>query len=332
MIERVQELALSICGLVSDPLFARHVEIFERVATAGGTQSLHAPLIERPVRKSIYAAIEDLESAEAEWLVLDALLRRGWTLKPFARTTGSPDWRVSQDGKTIDVDAKQKASRSAAFMRLTSALRGAALSVQGAFLNEFRWEWDVPETCRSKVATRFMRAFWTAMPETATFLRQQCSDKMTLWAEGHWSLVAERDGSRTTVSLGESIEGSRYPKPAVSLSCEPTRFPQYFSSGSSDAAFLEEFGPDTYETLGKVLGKLGIEKQATQRGTPTLFVVVWHVPFTWEPSLSNDGLQRALDALSRERNWPAVLLWPLGVFEAAKTGWKLNDKAKRMIL
>ena len=36
MIERLQELALSVCGLVRDPLFAGHLEIFGRIEALGG--------------------------------------------------------------------------------------------------------------------------------------------------------------------------------------------------------------------------------------------------------------------------------------------------------
>lgn len=51
----------------------------------------------------------------------------------------------------------------------------------------------------------------------------------------------------------------------------------------------------------------------------------------WEPQLDYDQLQVALDALTTEQRWPAIVLWPLGGFEMAKAGWVLNDEAKRML-
>ena len=146
MIEHVQELALAVCGLARSPLFASHLEIFGRIEALGGFDALRAPLKERSsTQKQLYEIIEDIESAEAEWLGLDALALRGWTIEPFARAKGSPDWRVSRGGQAVDVDVKNKASRSAAWMRLTWTLKGAALCPQHQFLNEFQWRWEVPE-------------------------------------------------------------------------------------------------------------------------------------------------------------------------------------------
>jgi hypothetical protein len=116
----------------------------------------------------------------------------------------------------------------------------------------------------------------------------------------------------------------------LSLSCESNTNPVFFS-GSSSAAFLEEFGADARQTLSMVLGRLGIGKQAAARTMPTLFLIVWHVPFTWEPHLDYDKLQAALDMLTTEQSWPAIVLWPLGGFEMAKVQWVLNDGAKRML-
>src|SRR5262249_11455545 len=83
MIERVQELALSVCGLERSPLLAGHMDIFGRIEALGGFDLLRAPLNERRVEKQLYEIVEDIESAQTEWLVLDALALRGWAIDPF---------------------------------------------------------------------------------------------------------------------------------------------------------------------------------------------------------------------------------------------------------
>jgi hypothetical protein len=304
MIQRLQELALSVCGLARDPLFVGHLEIFGRIEALGGLDPLDAPLKERRVQKQLYEIVEDIESAEAEWLGLDALVLRKWTIDPFARTKGSPDWQVSREGRSVEVDVKNKASRSAAWMRLTWALRGVALCPEHQFMNEFQWQWDVPESCRSKQASWFMRCLWEALPKLEGFLCGSGNDDAAvLWSQNGWSLVATRDEHRTHLSFYERRDALNS-NLILSLGCEPTVDTRLFRSGSSSAAFLEEFGLDSRQTLSNVLGRLGIGKQAHARATPTLFLIVWHVPFTWEPSLHDDQLQEALDALTAEQNWP----------------------------
>jgi len=162
-------------------------------------------------------------------------------------------------------------------MRLTWALRGAALCSQHQFLNDFRWRWDVPETCRSKDASRFMRVLWEALPKLDAFLHREGADSDVLWAQDGWSFVATQYEDQTYLSFDKQ-HGAPNPSHVLSLACEPSANTKLFFSGSSNAGFLEEFGPDARQTLSKVLGRLGIGKQAAARATPTLFVIVWHVP------------------------------------------------------
>lgn len=269
MIERVQELALSVCALAGSPLFAGHLEIFGRIEALGGIDPLEAPLKERSTRKQLYEIVEDIESAEAEWLGLDALALRGWTIDSFARTDGSSDWQVSRGARSVEVDVKNKASRSAASMRLTGALRGAALCPEHQFLNEFRWNWDVPDTCRSKHASRFMRVLWEALPNLERCLRQDGPYEEVLGTLGDTSLVATRYEDRRTYLVFREQRGASHPNHILSLSCEPNTDARYFFSGSSNAGFLEEFGADSRQTLANVLGRLGMEKQSLVRPTPT---------------------------------------------------------------
>jgi hypothetical protein len=332
MIEPLQEIALSVCGLARDPLFAGHLEIFGRIEALGGLDPLEAPFKERRVQKQLYEIVEDIESAEAEWLGLDALALRKWTIDPFARTKGSPDWQVSRDGRSVEVDVKNKASRSAARMRLTWALRGVALCPEHQFMNEFQWQWDVPESCRSKPASWFMRCLWEALPKLEEFLCRRGDDDAAtvLSARDGWSFVATRVDNHTYLSFDERPDALNSIH-ILSLACEPTADARLFRSGSSSAGFVEEFGADSRRTLSTVFGRLGIGKQAEARATPTLFLVIWNVPFTWEPRLHYDQLQAALDALTVEKSWPAVILWPLGRFEIAKANWIYNEGARRLL-
>lgn len=330
MIERIQELARFVCGTDRGALFEGHTEIFGRIEEAGGLDPLQEPLNERSVEKQMYEIVEDIESVEAEWLALDALALRGWTIDPFVRGPGSADWRVSRGSQEVEIDVKNKASRSAAWMRLTWALRGAALCPQHQFLNAFRWHWDVPESCRGRDASQFMRFLWEAFPKLDAFLHQNSAHREILLARDGWSLVVTRDEERTDLSFtGQRDAGSA--SQILSLGCEANTNPELFFSGSSSAAFLEEFGADARQTLSMVFGRLGIGKQAAARTMPTLFLIVWHVPFMWEPHLDYDQLQVALDMLTTEQSWPAIVLWPLGRFEMAKAEWVLNDGAKRML-
>lgn len=330
MLQRVQELALSVCGEIPIPPLPGHVEVFERLESRSGSAALAAPFAERKVKKSIYGIAEDLESAEAEWLVLGELLRRGWTDIPFERKEGSPDWRVRKRAGAIDVDVKQKASRSSAWMKLTWALRGAALDADAEFLNDYSWEWDVPESCRADVAARFIQAFWDALPKLKAFLADQADHEEVLWSDQRHSLTATRETEAVDLIFIRAAEADRAEE-TLSVSCVPTRHPRYISLGTTDARFVQEFDLNARDTLVKSIEKLGIQKQASARANSTLFIVVWHVPFNWEPLIDRAQLTRTVQEISVDRGWPALILWPLGSFELANSAWSENADARGLL-
>jgi hypothetical protein len=72
------------------------------------------------------------------------------------------------------------------------------------------------------------------------------------------------------------------------------------------------------------VAKLG---QAVRRGTDGLYVIVWWVPLSWEGALSQEWLDAACERAAREHAIRHLVIWPIGLFEAARLGWALSADA-----
>lgn len=317
----VQELAPAACGLGPTAPFGGHAQILERLMLAcGGGWPIEEPLKEYKIKKRIEEVDKDLRSLEAEWLVLDRLISEMWSPVSGQRDKALPDWRVRKSGHEISVDAKQKAPMRGTHVLLTWVLRGLAHLSHWAFLRRYSWEWSVPAESRAQMVNHFVDQLLAGGQALQACLASPLTDDVEeLIGAPH--LVLERYDDQTFL-LTCCLKGE-----LMHVTASPNRHLHLFNPGGVQTATIEEvIAEKTLEELAPILGRVGLDKKQQ-----SLIIVVWPVPFDWEPNYDRPRLEAWWQKACEDQAWPPAILWPVGHFEVRETPWLASAAAKTVL-
>ena len=320
-LERVQGLVPAACGFTTAPPFQGHQDVLARLVYAsGGEWPIDEPLREYTIKGRIEHVDKDLRSMEAEWRVLDRFISELWVPVPHQRGNALPDWKVRRPCRTLALDAKQKAPMRGTHMLLTWALRGLAHLPDWGFLRQYAWDWSVAPDCRAGMVSQFVDQLLAGKPG----LQARLAAPLTYDIEpiaGAPDLQVERYDDETFLLTCCSKDET------VSVTASPTSHPSLFNPGGVQTSTIDDVLSDkALDELAPVLGRVGLDKKQ-----PSLVVLIWPIPFDWEPIYERSRIEAWWQEACDARGWSPAILWPLGHFEARATPWPADAAAKESL-
>ncbi len=337
-LEPVQDLALATTNRRKRPsrLSRALAPVLERLtAAADGGWPVELPLAERREglpAKHVFDLAADFDSLWAEWYVLDYLIGRGARPARSPRIPGGFDWFIDREGQRTNVEVKQKLATSEVGYRLGWFWKGMSLLPRAAFVKQFQWSWDVPRGIRAASAKQMMDGLHESIDELPGALADGLEaaaaprswDFERILGQGQIRLRTASFPSNASLAIEATADRS--------LRCFVSRNPDarvLDSTGLDGAWMLERLGEAEKRVLQDVVRRLGIERQARQRGQAGLFVVAWWVPHEWESAIDSAWLDEVCEGLASECQVPHLAVWPLGLFESARLPWGLSAAAQR---
>lgn len=267
-----------------------------------------------------------LHACNAEWRVLQYLMKRDWLAIKRPRQDGDFDWHV-QKNESLGVEVKQKAAIGTASHALEWWLKGLSLVPDAAWMHAYRWHCQLPESARLSQVRLFGEALQTNLKRISVALNGEL-DKAKDWSDP--TTIDD-----TGIFIGPEFWGNR---PAVALTLpaapdvrvvvERNDNPQVLEiTGYTDGWVLPMLGDAEADEIRRVLGRLRAAEQNAARSMTGLFVFVWWVPFLWEKAYDRSWMRDTCDAVARQLTLEYAAIWPQLYFPAAKEPWVLSTKA-----
>ena len=289
-IESVQELALLAAGIEREAGFRAYEHIFDVLTSAaGGDWPVTTPLEEQRLETMrVFEAAHRLITCDGEWLVLRAFIKNGWA-PVRSETRVGRDWVVAKGGVELPVEVKTKQTEGSDLGRLRFAIRGLAMTGEGAFLQRFVLDW----TGATDLTRQGINSFYGLLRLNLEALRQALTNDTPLYdtrevASDALAKISVQRYERSEFEIDFELTDPELPqetrsKNRISLIAEPNAYPRYVRIGAVDAHFLRAHDESMLAELEDfVLNRLKIVEQAAKRSRDTMVTVIWEVPFHWQ--------------------------------------------------
>lgn len=268
-------------------------------------------------------------ACEAEWRVLQYLLKRDWLAIKRPRQDGDFDWHI-QKSETLGIEVKHKAAIGSASHALEWWLKGLSLLPDAAWMYVYCWYCQLPESARLPEVHRFGKALQTQLKQVSGALDDELA-KAEAWGDPRKIAIGDTDllivpdrwGNRPAVTL--TLRSA----PDLRVTVERNAVPQVLciTGYTGDGWVLPVLGEAETDEVRRVLGRLRAAKENAPRSMTGLFVFVWWIPHVWEITYDRTWMRHTCDAIAGQLALEYAAIWPQGYFETAHELWMLSAKA-----
>lgn len=336
LVDLVQDLATLACLPRQRTRLDFYGLLFDRLRVAAqGDWPVIAPFEEkRPGSKSALALLGDLDSSEAEWLVLDRLVTLGWGPRETERVDGEPDWLV-EGPSSLRVEVKFKKHPSHVPMFWASMMKGIGMLPAGAFLSRHRWRLEIARNARDLDIFPMARAMLDNLPAVEGLLAAGLDPR----AEP--AVVAIGDRFALTARCGfndgrQAFEGIDFhlktDELVVKLTARKSPLEPFgvWEPGEMFTTWERPYDESVAADLRAIFTRLRIGKQL-KRNRDILVVVRWQVAPDLMRGVNEAWLRDFWNDLTAREGWLRAALWPVGVPGAGDYRWIENDGAKQVL-
>jgi len=337
LVDLVQDLATLACLPRQRTRLDFYGLLFDRLRVAAqGEWPVIAPFQEkRPESKSALALLGDVDSSEAEWLVLDRLITLGWVPREALRLGGEPDWLVEGPSR-LRVEVKFKKHPSHVPMFWASMMKGIGMLPAGAFLSRFKWRLEITRTARDPSIFPMAQTILENLPAVERLLA------VGLDPRAQPAVVAIRDRFTLTARCGfndgrQAFEGIDFHLKGndlvLKLAARESPLAPFgvWEPGEMFTTWERPYDETVAADLTAIFTRLNIGSQLKRNGD-VLVVVRWQVAPELMGGVNATWLRSFWNDLTAREGWPRAVLWPVGVPRIGDYRWIENDGAKEVLV
>jgi len=268
-----------------------------------------------------------LDACQAEWKVLQYLLKHDWQANKCKRQKSGPDWEMTRDDRTIGVEVKQKTPIGTARHALAWWLNGLLVLQENAWMHGYTWKCHISNTAKISHIKSLGESFQKYSIQISSAVVDELKNTST---RNYPRIIDGTDIfiSPTFKGYKPAIELYHNREPDAQIVVELNDMTQAFSIGRVEPGWApQELGETEASDIRKILSRLGADKQNTARSNSSLFVFVWWVPPAWNHAYDRSWMHEACNNIATEQQLDYVAIWPCGHFNINNEPFVLNTKA-----